>query len=750
MRWAAIPESAKPFPPPFPRRGRPFPAVALAVAALAASAGGGHAQALPHASHVWVKFAEGAPIRLRQGKPDDLAGDRLRAMDPLLDELAAEGFTWERPFPDISEEQLEALHRTAEARLGKSVADQNLEFLLRIPEVADAAALIHRLSDRPEVEWVEAAKPPPPLPLPPDYTLQQGYAASPPGGIGAEMVRGLPGGDGQWATVADIEYSWNFAHLDLPANISLIGPNPVDPFDSPNHGTAVLGEVVSVNNAFGTTGLAPAAQARVVAANTTAGWNVAAALNRATLALQAGDVILIEQQMWGPRSDPNDPTDQFGLVPVEWDLASYNAIVTAVGNGIVVVEAGCNGQQNLDDPIYNAGHAPFLLENDSGAIIVGAGEWSGGQARRRLWYSNFGRTLDLQGWGNRIYTTGYGDLYNAEGPNLDYTRTFGGTSGASPIVASAVCIMQSMAKAATGSVFTPAQVRDILRATGTPQTGNTAENIGPLPDLPAAVAAAFSTPFDPPGSFSLLTPPDASVGVARPVILSWEPAPEAATYRLVMDDDPGFASPILTRDYLASHSYTIPANLTPPLTTYYWSVEARNIGGTTPASPPLASFTTAGDPPGSFAILAPPDGAVVATRTPILAWQPSAGASAYSVAISTLPNLASPILAQTGLTATSLQTPSGLLADHVRYYWGVRAANAWGESLSQPTVASFAVELPYCLGDADGDRLIAFSDLTMVLGQWGRTGPLGDANGDHRVDAVDLSAVLTAWQNVCP
>jgi hypothetical protein len=166
--------------------------------------------------------------------------------------------------------------------------------------------------------------------------------------------------------------------------------------------------------------------------------------------------------------------------------------VIAYGNGVTVVEAAGNGSQDLDDPVYNAGHAPFLLANDSGAIIVGAGAANPGSdtPRSRLSFSNYGATVDLQGWGEFVTTTGYGDLYSADGVSYHYTGTFSGTSSASPIVTTAVTLLQSWSINVNAVTLTPAQIRAQLMATGTPQQAGTfpvSQNIGPLPDLAAAV-----------------------------------------------------------------------------------------------------------------------------------------------------------------------------------------------------------------------------------------------------------------------
>jgi len=57
------------------------------------------------------------------------------------------------------------------------------------------------------------------------------------------------------------------------------------------------------------------------------------------------------------------------------------------------------------------------------------------------------------------------------------------------MIASAAILLQSVQIAGGGTLLTPAEVRAILSANGTPQTGNTSEHIGVLPDLSAAIPA---------------------------------------------------------------------------------------------------------------------------------------------------------------------------------------------------------------------------------------------------------------------
>ena len=177
-------------------------------------------------------------------------------------------------------------------------------------------------------------------------------------------VWGLPGGKGRGVTICDIEGNWNLAHADLPTGIVTIGGTVIGGQGWIDHGTAVLGEMVSVANAFGTVGIAHEATARVHPAVVGGVFNAAAAIVAASNALSAGDVILIELHAPGPNGN---------YVAMQFWPAIFAAIQVAVAKGIVVVEAAGNGGEDFDAALYNGSG----LQKDSGAILVGAG------ARRR-------------------------------------------------------------------------------------------------------------------------------------------------------------------------------------------------------------------------------------------------------------------------------------------------------------------------------------------------------------------------------
>jgi uncharacterized repeat protein (TIGR03803 family) len=450
----------------------------------------------PH--RIAVKFREGLNVRLRNNVLVSADPQLLARSRPLLDTLSAA--TWERA-DAVSEDIMDQMRQRAEQRLGRALPDPNLQFLVTLPPGMDAAPVMDSLN---ELDIVELAQPVPrraPPPSPPNFEPQQQYFDAAPIGGGVFNVWSNYGVFGAGVRVADVEFSHNASHQDLPS-IENLTPDAVDLGIDDNHGTAVLGIISALRNGWGTTGAGYGATLCFAGSDYPSGTHPRWGITTAASKLGPGDILLIEQGNDGPNStqDAIDQGIQYGMVPLEWFKPTYDAIVLAVGQGIVVIEPACNGGQNFDDSIYrtgNGGHWPFLPENNSGAIMVSAGASFDGSSTEssRLAFSNYGSRVDVQGWGEYIFTTGYGDLYDAEGTNLYYTAYFDGTSGAGAIVAGEAALLQSVYKNATGKVLTPPQMKSLLRNTGSPQAGGAYtvfENIGPLPNLPLAISLALS------------------------------------------------------------------------------------------------------------------------------------------------------------------------------------------------------------------------------------------------------------------
>ena len=125
---------------------------------------------------------------------------------------------------------------------------------------------------------------------------------------------------------------------------------------------------------------------------------VACAIVNAAAIMNAGDVILIEQQLGTPTEFVGMNLGEF--LPMEWKQAEFDAIQAATMKGITVVEAGGNGRADLDSPQF--GGAFNRSVRDSGAIMVGGGHSEG----RRWAGSSYGSRIDCQAWYEHIVTTG--------------------------------------------------------------------------------------------------------------------------------------------------------------------------------------------------------------------------------------------------------------------------------------------------------------------------------------------------------
>ena len=421
-------------------------------------------------NQIALRFDPGTQARVRGDRLLSLSGTDLATVEEIRASIP--GARWEPRFP-LTETQLEALRAEGESRSRQSLPDLSLFALLTLPPAGSEEAarerlgeILQRLNAAPPVAEAWA------LPEPelaqiiemnretPDFSGSQGYLYDPPVGVAADSAWTFPGGKGEGVRMVDIEFGWLFTHEDLK-DPWFYGGNPA----VSDHGTAVLGEIAGQHNGYGVKGISP----EVEIGGYQVGDLAAAILDLATV-LDPGDIYLIEIQVSGP--------DAGAWVPMEWLPDVFAAIQTTSALGIICVEAGANGSQNLDDPIY--GGLFDRRVRDSGAILVGAGVPSSLIAES---WSSHGSRLDLQGWGSSITTTGYGDLQGGP-PEEHYTSGFGGTSGASPIVVGSVASLQGQALDLFGRPLTPDLAEEILGLTGSPWVGD--RQIGERPNLAAA------------------------------------------------------------------------------------------------------------------------------------------------------------------------------------------------------------------------------------------------------------------------
>jgi serine protease len=422
---------------------------------------------------VGVRFEAPTQARVRDGRLVSLSGADLSAVEAIVASIPGALLL---PRFSKPEAELDRMRREGEARTRQDLPDLNLFARVDLPPLADEAAakdrlrgLLAALNAAPGVAeaWALPVAYPATFTEPapaspgrdtPDFSSLQGYLYDPPVGIWADSAWTFPGGLGQGVKVLTLEWGVLFTHEDLKPPFYL--SNDQGPSD---HGTAVTGMFGGQHNGFGINGIAGEVEIGAITLG-----DVASGILEAISVLAPGDLYNMSIQVGGPEN----------WMPTEWWPDCFAAIQTGTALGVICMEAAGNGSVNLDDPLY--GDYFDRRVRDSGAIMAGAASWQGLGA---MSFSNYGRRLSLQGWGESVVTICCGDLQGGD-PEVRYTAGFSGTSSATPMSAGAVASLQGQARALFGAPLTPALAEEILSVTGNPCTGN--KPIGERPNLVAA------------------------------------------------------------------------------------------------------------------------------------------------------------------------------------------------------------------------------------------------------------------------
>ncbi len=207
---------------------------------------------------------------------------------------------------------------------------------------------------------------------------------------------------------------------------------------------------------------------------------------------------------------------------------AYSSMTTAAANAVAAgitlfVSSGndgfcgamgwpaCISYVNSVGAVYdgNLGNIGFCVDASSCTGVVNSAycsppskiAWEGTTSADKVTvYSNSASFLTMFAPSHNAYTT---DITGSGGyTSGDYTITFGGTSAACPYAAGAAAVLQSAAKAKTGSHLTPAQVRYYLTTYGDNITDSKVSVTKPRVNLGKAVnAIGGGTPPPTPTSF---------------------------------------------------------------------------------------------------------------------------------------------------------------------------------------------------------------------------------------------------------
>jgi fibronectin type 3 domain-containing protein len=282
---------------------------------------------------------------------------------------------------------------------------------------------------------------------------------------------------------------------------------------------------------------------------------------------------------------------------------------------------------------------------------------------------------------------GYGSvtLYWAVAPGAATYNVYQGTaSGAETLVASGVTSPTYMTNAVTNGVTY------YFRVAGVNSSG------------PGQLSSEVSaTPVAPPAA------PTALIATASnaSVTLTWTASPFASNYTIYMSTRAN-AENTPVQVAISGTSATL-TGLTNG-TTYYFEIIASNISGQSGLSAEVSAEPMAAPLPTSGLTATAGDGQVT------LAWQPTIGATSYSIYAGTTPGGESPTALVTGITGTSAVITG--LTNGIAYYFVVVASNVGGSaSASSETSASPLARLgaPQNLTASAGDGQVTLSWTTV-------------------------------------
>ncbi|MCZ6776089.1 MAG: T9SS type A sorting domain-containing protein [Ignavibacteria bacterium] len=275
-----------------------------------------------------------------------------------------------------------------------------------------------------------------------------------------------------------------------------------------------------------------------------------------------------------------------------------------------------------------------------------------------------------------------------------------------------------------GIVLNDSSLVDTLRVVGGLSNNTTyywrvsAENLGGTSQYSAVWR--FTTVISAPTPPVLVSPVNGLVGNEVSVPLLWYSSATAATYGVQVATDSAFTGIVLNDSSLTDTTRVV-TNLQ-PLTTYYWRVNATNVGGTSSYSTPW-SFRTLG-PPTMVTLLSPANNAVNQPVNITFRWHRASDqtqvntlrALGEKMEVATITNywfeavtdtvFLADLIRDTTLTDTMKSVID--LGNSTDYYWRVKAQNEIGWGAFSPwwtfTTVAATPSAPTLVSPPDGAR----------------------------------------------
>ncbi|WP_350304796.1 S8 family peptidase [Photorhabdus viridis] len=268
----------------------------------------------------------------------------------------------------------------------------------------------------------------------PDFSYLQGYLDE----YNGMNIRNAwaTGYEGQGITVHHLDFGVYRNHEDFVGNITVVNSRPET--QDCNHGTASTGCIAAKNNKFGVTGIAHECHFRFYDIDD---------FDKIIYSFSPGDIISLNIQIVA-----NNRYYPFTYIKSDWQK-----IKSCVDAGAIIIFSAGNGGINL------AYDFTFPNYGDPGGIMIGACTSINGY---RLGFSNHNLYTSLNSWGENVTTTGYSNLQHLPGNNRNYTRSYNGTSSATPLVSGALALIQSYTKLKYHRYFNCFQIATLVKNSG--------------------------------------------------------------------------------------------------------------------------------------------------------------------------------------------------------------------------------------------------------------------------------------------
>ncbi len=356
--------------------------------------------------------------------------------------------------------------------------------------------------------------------------------------------------------------------------------------------------------------------------------------------------------------------------------ATYSVLVSTAANFATTV-SGQTGLTGVTASLIGLANSTTYYWEVNAANAGGTSNWSG------LWSFT---TIIATPVAPTLATPTSGTVNASTSPAL----TWGAVTGAATynIQVSTAANFATVVSSQTGLTGLTASLSGLANSTTYYWEVNAANIDG---TSPWSSVWSFATIIAAPVAPTLATPTSGAVNEPVSLSLNWGAVTGAATYSVLVSTAANFATTVSSQTGIAGLTASLSglANST----TYYWEVNAANIGGTSNWSA-VWNFTTIIAIPGVPQLSAPANNAAAQPVSLSLSWGSVSGATGYVLMVSTAANFATTAVSQTGFAAAQYALTG--LANNVTYYWEVGATNvngasAWSTPWSFTTLSTLSV-----------------------------------------------------------